>query len=94
MWIRTRDRLPTEGQRVLIWVPVTHLTFADGPAHVFAASFRRGQTAEEVERTGTLRFGDQHGNNRVPYQWSAENGGQWFGQDVTAWQPLPEPPKE
>jgi hypothetical protein len=38
---------------------------------------------------------DVHGNNLVPYCWYSNYGpGKWFGQEVSHWMELPEPPKE
>ena len=47
-----------------------------------------------LKRSNLYKACDVHGNNRVPYCWNA-NGGpmEWFGQNVTHWMPLPEPPK-
>lgn len=95
-WISVQDRLPMNGQRVLVY---------DGGATqwnptVSAAVFVKGRTHEEImveyRDTGRLwyTFGDEEGNNKKPYGWRGDAHMQWFGQQVTHWMPLPKPPKE
>ena len=48
-----------------------------------------------VKRSDSIKAADQEGNNLVPYIWRARSGPmEWFGQYVTHWMSLPEPPKE
>lgn len=107
-WVSTEDRLPEDGQDVLIY---------DGELGI--AKFRRGISKEERERmkrgefpdpeeTGwTLADGyfkvkrsdsygpaDEGWNNLVPYYWKQTRGPmQWFGQNVKYWMPLPDLPR-
>lgn len=106
-WIPVTERLPKEGEYVMIFV---------GECQV--ARLEKGISAEErsrmvqgiiddpivgysdwdkrpVKRSDVFKRCDEQGNNKVSYIWIA-NGGpmQWFGQDATHWMPLPEPPKE
>lgn len=47
-----------------------------------------------LRRSQRYRSGDVWGNNLVPYYWKADGGPmEWFGQNITHWMPLPEPPK-
>lgn len=106
-WISTEDKLPNDGDAVLIF---------DGEIGV--ARFYRGISAEERQKMKNGEIADEDHvlyssgryrkckrsdmycpedewvNNKVPYRWKALSGPmEWFGQDVTHWMPLPEPPK-
>ena len=45
--------------------------------------FIKGRKAEDIGNT--IRFGDQHGNNAVPYAWDIFGPGKHFGQDIVFW---------
>lgn len=46
-----------------------------------------GYTAHK--RSDTICFGDEYGNNTVPYEWHCHNSPMdLFGQDVYKWCPL------
>lgn len=94
-WISVEERLPENGQQVLIY---------DGnatqwKASVHSARFVKGRTHDEImveyRDTGRLwhTFGDEEGNNKKPYAWRGDAHMQWFGQQVTHWMPPPEPPQ-
>lgn len=91
-WISVDDRLPEDGQMVLIY---------DGRAYqwkptVNCAIFQKGKTAAQLKEEGcrVISFADEYGNNKKPYRWRAVLGPMvWFGQMVTHWMPLPELPK-
>lgn len=36
---------------------------------------------------------DEHGNNEVSYSWETWGAMKYFGQQITAWMPLPDPYK-
>lgn len=78
-WIDVRAYLPPFYERVLIHVSDTNLFMGmpQKPVMDFMA---------ELE---PLAFYEDWGNNKVPYCWRAENGGNWFGQDVSHWMPIP-----
>jgi hypothetical protein len=44
-------------------------------------------------RSKTHKTGDEGGNNRKPYAWNTFGPGSFFGQEITHWMPLPEPPE-
>ena len=100
-WISVKDRLPEENEYVLIWCigEIQVARIEKGISEEERAKMKRGELPDPEIRRGRKRsscyFGcDVQGNNEVPYRWEA-NGGpmDWFGQDVTHWMPLPQPPK-
>ena len=108
-WISTEEALPNEGEYVLIWVGNVQVAkIRKGISKRERAFMKRGLIPDRIvegwslsdgfqqyKRSESYREYDEDGNNLVPYHWYA-NGGpmSWFGQDVTHWMPLPEPPKE
>lgn len=40
----------------------------------------------------SIRFGDEHENNKVPYAWETFGPNSFFGQEVTHWAYLPDEP--
>lgn len=95
-WISVEDELPENNQTVLIYFPYSALIET---CHIGVARFVKGLANKERldrndSRSKTWMFGDEGGNNLVPYRWAAENGPcSWFGQEVTYWKPLPKLPK-
>lgn len=91
-WIPVTERLPEDGQVVLcLWWNI-HCVESD---NYTVMHFRKGRTAEELKDAKFFRGCDQWGNNKKPYCWDSVHGAlSLFGQDVTHWMPLPEPPKE
>ena len=92
-WISVKDRLPDDGETVLIY---DGNAFQWSPS-VNSAIFRRGKTKEELKANGyrSIAGCDEDGNNKKPYAWYCPHSHMsWFGQYVTHWMPLPEPPKE
>ena len=108
-WIPVTERLPEENEYVMIWCGGCHVArIKKGISEEQRKAMKRGELDDLCETGWTLSSGyfalkrsqsykdcDEQGNNRVPYCWYA-NGGpmKWFGQEVTHWMPLPEPPKE
>jgi hypothetical protein len=41
------------------------------------------------DRKHTVEFGDEHGNNWVPYAWERFGPDSFFGQAITHWMPIP-----
>lgn len=79
-WIATKDGLPSEGQEVLAYLPVTPSIREDGTSWQMRVVFFRSAPVE--------------GNNRVPYEWEGPGPFKEFGQCVPYWKPLPDLPKE
>ena len=91
-WISVDERLPEDGDIVLVYWYNVHCCERD---NFSVMRFRKGRTSEELKQADFFRSCDQWGNNKRPYDWSDPHGPlSLFGQDVTHWMPLPEPPKE
>lgn len=90
-WISVKDKLPKDGQQVLIYHKKNNIINIDGtPDKYDCANFCKG----EIRPNGPWRCHDVgHGNNELPYGWH-NNPMQYFGQDVDYWMELPSPPKE
>ena len=107
-WISVEERLPEEGKYVIVWVGSAQVARIEkGITEEDRQKMKNGEVEDRIEygwsqstgfmplkRSNLYKACDVHGNNRVPYCWKA-NGGpmEWFGQNVTHWMPLPEPPK-
>ena len=107
-WISVEDRLPEENEYVMIWCGECQIARIEkGISEEQRNAMKRGELDDPYETGWTLSSGyftlkrsqsykacDEQGNNRVPYCWYA-NGGpmKWFGQEVTHWAYLPQPPK-
>lgn len=108
-WISVEDRLPEEGKYVIVWVGSAQVARIEkGITEEERQKMKNGEIEDRIEygwsqstgfmplkRSDLYKSCDVFGNNLVPYCWKA-NGGpmEWFGQNVTHWMPLPEPPKE
>lgn len=107
-WIPVTERLPEENEYVMIWCGECQIARIEkGISEEQRKAMKRGELDDPCETGWTLSSGyftlkrsqsykacDEQGNNRVPYCWYA-NGGpmKWFGQEVTHWAYLPQPPK-
>lgn len=109
-WIPVTERLPEEKTCVLIScggnVHVAKIEM--GIDEQMRDAMKRGELSDPlipswsastgytlVKRSMLYSGCDVHGNNLVPYCWYSNYGpGKWFGQEVSHWMLLPEPPKE
>lgn len=109
-WIPVSERLPEEKTYVLIScggnVHVARIKM--GIDEQMRDAMKRGVLSDPlipswsastgytwVKRSMLYSGCDVHGNNLVPYCWYSNYGpGKWFGQEVSHWMLLPEPPKE
>ena len=99
-WISVEDALPDEGPFVLVLVRTVRDSRDEHGSRHRVMRIRKGLTAEErkaaeVKQGYSRPYGnaDQHENNRVPYKWQDAGACNSFGQEVTHWMPLPEPPQ-
>lgn len=106
-WISTKDRLPEDGQTVLIFDGSVNVAkFERGISKEEREKMKRGEIDDpihtgwnladgyfEVKRSDSYGRSDEDGNNKVPYCWVALIGPMtWFGQYVSHWMPLPDKP--
>lgn len=91
-WIDVKQRLPSEGQLVLIETNRTNVYYCNEHDqetlkrhHV--AVFRQGKIPKPGER---IYWPDKSDNNFKPYRWDGDGPCDWFGQDVVRWMPIPE----
>lgn len=107
-WISVEERLPEENEVVLIWVGNVQVArIVKGITEEEREKMKSGELPNPIEICWSLSTGcvemrrneqyrscDVFGNNLVPYSWKAAGGPmEWFGQNVSHWMPLPEPPK-
>ena len=93
--ISTKDKLPQDNQTVLIHLTKTN--WGNNPDWYWVtATFRKGLSLADRanlpnsdERKRTYSFGDEYGNNTVPYEWSGHGPCNYFGQEVDYWCELP-----
>ena len=92
-WIPCSELLPENRQLVIIYSPKSQM----GKKNI--CQFHKGISKKEREEMGgserarTVEFGDEDGNNMKPYAFKVYKGpGQYFGQEVTHWMPLPADP--
>ena len=88
--IAVTERLPEDGQRVLIFVPTS--PHGEHRRGWHTAWFQQGKVARG-EIGEVIAPADQWGNNKRPYRW-VQHPAAWFGQQVSHWLPLPPDPKE
>ena len=106
-WIPVTERLPDEGEYVLIWVGNVQVARIEkGISKQERELMKEGAFPDPIEygwtyslrrigrkRSDCYRACDEDGNNKVPYKWYANGGPMaWFGQEVTHWMPLPKAP--
>lgn len=106
-WVPVTERLPEEKEYVLIWCGECQVARIEkGITEEQREAMKRGELDDPCVTGWTLSSGyftlkrsqsyeacDQQGNNKVPYCWYSNGPMQWFGQEVTHWMPLPQPPK-
>jgi hypothetical protein len=91
--------LPKDKQYVLAHLTIDNWHDSDDPKgnrYWVVVKFRRGLSLQERDsladsdpRKGAYKFGDQEGNNKVPYEWDTFGSSSFFGQEVDYWEELP-----
>ena len=104
-WIPCEERLPEDGECVLAWAggSVDVVRFEMGISQETREKMKKGEIPDPIEYVWCLADGytpqkrsdsycrsDEDWNNQKPYCW-VHAPMEYFGQDVTAWMPLPEP---
>lgn len=91
-WHLTKKELPKENVYVLIYIP--NQPWIDESNTVFydVAKLEKGISQNERinlnnsnPRKKIICFGDEWGNNLVPYRWKTFGPVSYFGQEVKAW---------
>ena len=106
--VSVKDRLPEENEYVMIWCGEFQIARIEkGITEKERALMKNGEINDPVElgwnmsdgcfslkRSDSYKACDEGFNNKVPYCWHVLGGMEkLFGQNVTHWMPLPEPPK-
>ena len=104
-WISCEEGLPKDGECVLAWAggSVDVVRFEMGISQETREKMKKGEIPDPIEYVWCLADGykphkrsdsycrsDEGWNNQKPYCW-VHAPMEYFGQDVKAWMPLPEP---
>ena len=97
--IDVKQRLPADGQYVLVHLLISNWADHDDPEgnrYFRVVKFVKGISEDEREKlpnNDPRKFqyvgGDTHGNNLVPYYWTEFGPSTFFGQEVDFWWELP-----
>jgi hypothetical protein len=98
----TKDKLPNNNEYVLAYFKDRPWSSPGTDQHKWVVvQFIRGISLDERSklldsdtRKKTYRFGDEWGNNEVPYEWDTFGPNSFFGQEAVCWCALPTPLKE
>lgn len=99
MWISCKDKLPEEDKCVIGYYGRGNWIDDNNPIMInyVLVQLRKGISQEERnllsdfdDRKREFQFGDEAKNNLTPYAWEGAPGN-YHGQDITHWHPLPEP---
>ena len=108
-WICTEDRLPNDLEWVQVYAGNRRyriLQFEKGIDEDTREKMRTGEIPDPettgwtqidgffmIKRSKQFKAADVFGNNMVPHCWRTEYGDTIFGQNITWWRHLPEPPE-
>lgn len=93
----TNQQLPNDNEYVLAYFPNRPWTSPNTQQHKWVVvQFRKGLSklernllANDNPRKKTYSFGDEEGNNLVPYKWDTFGTSSFFGQEASCWCHLP-----
>ena len=92
-WIPCSELTPENKQIVIVYAPKSQMSKVGICQFLKGISKEERQSMSGSERARTVKFGDEDGNNKRPYAFKVHMGpGQYFGQEVTHWMPLPAEP--
>ena len=93
----TKDVLPEDGEVVAAYFPYSQVKMKGDQTHKWrTVTFHKGlsktdrkKLKDSDEQKKSYRFGDEDGNNTVPYEWSGMGPDDYFGQEAVCWFYLP-----
>jgi hypothetical protein len=96
--IRIEDKSPTNKTYVLVrytggnWHDPDHQEGCVWKVAKFISGISKDERRlmSDCDRKKTYKRGDEHANNKRPYEFEEFGPGALFGQDVDYWMPLPE----
>jgi hypothetical protein len=68
-WISTKDDLPNDGERVIIFTKESNSFINNEPIHIYAANFIRGISEEE-----RIKMKNGELSDHIEYGWCASEG--------------------
>lgn len=88
-WISTAESLPTDGERVLCWLPKNTIHLPG-----LAGSEERNAVIMKFAHEHFLKNPTKTGYTGSPHFWLGEGGSNKFFGDVTHWMRLPVEPEQ
>ena len=93
----TKQELPNDNEYVLAYFPHRPWSSPNTQQHKWVVvQFIKGLSksdrnllSDDNPRKRTYSFGDEEGNNLVPYEWDTFGPGSFFGQEASCWCHLP-----
>ena len=101
-WISVKDKMPEQDKYVVVRHAKGNWRDDRDQANVSCVVAKmvtglslkdRAKLDPTSDRAKSIRCADEWGNNKVPYKFDTFGLSSFFGQDITHWMPLPEPPK-
>ncbi len=100
-WINTKDKLPEPNKYVLGVYAETNWIDSDDKKKVNCCVVKlvKGISLEDREKLSDLdgrkrlyQFGDEEGNNKLPYRWDSFGPLTFNGEDISYWMEIPSLP--
>ena len=98
MWIKITEGLPPVGKYVLVrhnreWEDSQDsqgASFVVAKMNVGISAKERAELPDGHARKRIYKSSDEHGNNRVAYDFEQYGPGSFFGQEITHWMIIPD----